>query len=253
MPSAYQDVESTHKADNNEWIAFTTNSIGKTFQGCGGDTPKWAALLLDGIHARSVTTLNRRVGLERESIVIVEHNQETFDTLKANHPDCTLVLDRMQTYVRDESFPDDEFNIVFFDWMCTIPGNEQEGPPLQALSDYLARTKLPFVVVAQTFCLRGQAIGDRSQPYQKAKDVVCEEITKRATLNGYSPLWNSYFESVYTREGGGTAMFFCCLVLAHVPSESSPQYLWDFFNRNQLQLRNKYVKFSFAVVALYTE
>jgi hypothetical protein len=241
MPSPYADIESSHKADNNEWIAFTANNIAKSFRGCGGDTPKWAALLLDGIHARTMTTLNRRVGLERESIVIVEHDRETFDTLKTNHPDCKLVFNQMQKYVRSESFPDDELNIVFFDWMCTIRGNKPEGSPLEALSDYLQRTKLPFVVVAQTFCLRGENLGEQGRPYQNAKDFVSGEITKRATCNGYLPLWNSFFETVYTRESGRTAMFFCCMVLVQIPSETSPPYLWDFFIRNQLQLRNRYV------------
>jgi hypothetical protein len=239
MHSQYHDFDSSHKTENNEWIAFTANNIGKRFQASGGKAPKWVALLLDGIHARSMTTLHRRVGVDQENIVIVEHDQESFDTLKTNHPDCTVVYNHMQQYVRAEAFPDDEFNIVFFDWMCTIQGNGKEGPPLDALSDYLNKTRLPFVVVGQTFCLRGRKIGDRVHPYQKEKDLVCGEITKRATCAGYLPLWNSYFESLYTREGGRTAMFFCCVVLAQIPSQRSPQYLWDFFNLNQLQIRNK--------------
>lgn len=114
MPATYQDLESGHKADNNEWIAFTANTKGKRFRGCSGDEPKWAALLLDGIHARSMSTLQRRVGVERENVVIAEHDQRTFESLKNDHPDCNVVFNRMQKYVRDESFPDAEFNIVFF-------------------------------------------------------------------------------------------------------------------------------------------
>jgi len=250
MPSHYHDSESVHKTENNEWIAFTANNIGKTFRGCGGGEPKWAALLLDGIHARSMTTLNRRVGLNRESIVIVEHDQETFDTLKNNHPDCTVVFNQMQKFVRDEAFPDNEFNIVFFDWMCTIQGNKPEGSPLRALSDYLGRTKLPFVVVAQTFCLRGQRVGE-GVPYQGAKDFVCGEVTRRATCAGYLPLWNSHLDSVYTREEGRTAMYFCSVVLAQIPSEKSPAYLWDFFIRNQLQLRNRYINSASSIRIMY--
>ena len=242
MPSVYHDVDSVYKENNNEWIAFTVNNIGKTFQGCGGEAPKWAALLLDGIHARSMTTLNRRVGLDRENIVIVEHDKDSFNTLKSNHPDCNIVFDQMQKFVRDESFPENEFNVVFFDWMCTIRGNKAEGSPLDALSDYLKRTRLPFVVVAQTFCLRGEHVGPGA-PYQEAKDRVCTEVTEAATVNGYQPLWTSYFESIYTREGGRTAMFFSSIVLAQTPTETSPRYIWDFFNRNQLQLRNRYVNY----------
>ena len=236
--ATYNDFSCAHKVFNNDYIAFTANHISKQFRGCGGDVPKWIALLLDGVNARSMMTLHRRVGLDKDNITIVEHDRETFDTLSANHPDCNFIFGQMQSYVQKASFPSDQFNLAFFDWMCTINGNNNEGRPLEALSNFLCQTNRPYIVLAQTFCLRGEQKGN-GDPYQASKDRVCNAIIRTAARNGYQAMWNSYFESVYRREGGAVPMFFTCVVLVQNPGENSPEYLWAFYEKNQLHMRDR--------------
>jgi len=275
---AYRDYKCPVKSANNELIATAVNHLSKEIERCGGRIPTWYLLALDGEQARTTMTLHQRAGVLKKNVTLVEKNRQTAARLRRLLPDSTIFETTMQKFVNSQDFRRGGYNVVFFDWTCTAPGNNKEKSPQVALEDLFRRSDHPYVVLAQTFNMRGknmrpketeeeptggetpeEATTDR-KTFEKEKDAreqewlrgtdnlyeeekvfVCENLAERAMRCGYLPLWNLHFESMYRRPKSPSWMMFMCVTLWKIPTDEAPALSehWKVYNNNQVQVKDR--------------
>jgi len=244
------------KTANNELLATAINHFNNEIVRAGGIAPTTYLLALDGEDLGTTTTLHGRAGVAKENVTLVERDPITASKLRHRIPEAAILETTMQQFVRSAAFRPGGYNVVYFDWMCTTTGNKAEGSPQAALEDLLRRTDQPYVVLAQTFNMRGKEkanagcdpalvepewVRGTDSIYEQEKVMVCSNLAERALLCGYIPLWNLHFESMYRRPESPSWMMFMCVMLWKIPKGDVPRHHWNIYNRNQVQIKDRYV------------
>jgi hypothetical protein len=271
---AYRDFKCPVKTANNELIATAVNHLSKEIEGTGGSIPTWYLLALDGAQARTTLSLHQRSGVSKHNVTLVEKDRRTAGKLRRLLPDSTVVHTTMQKFVNSQDFRTGGYNVVFLDWTCTAPGNDVEKSPQLALEDLLRRTDHRYVVLAQTFNMRGKnmrekevqdtidggsaVVDDRAEPewlrgtdnlYEEEKVFICKNLAERTMRCSYLPLWNLHFESMYRRPKSSSWMMFMCVALWKIPTAEVPREHWEVYNNNQVQVKDRYDWSPVVVVA----
>jgi hypothetical protein len=254
MTDTYRDIDCLFKKQNNELLATSLNSLTHVLSQHGQPAPTWRLLTLDGPLGRTTRTICSHAGALETNVTVVERDPAIIEEMKHYIPRANIVCDILQAFCSSDHFPSD-YNAVYLDWMCTLEGNKREGPPLKALDDFLRRVTSPYIVCAQTFCLRGELKGSNlSGPpsatwergsdtdFEEVKASACGSLAELALRSGYIPLWNLHFESTYRRAGKGIWMLFMSVVLWRLPDEKDDRAHWDIFNKNQVQIKNRCVE-----------
>lgn len=251
--ATYHDVECAVKTANNELLATAINHLTKAIEAAGGTPPTWYLLTLDGVHARTTTTLQQRADIAEGRVTIVEMDGATAKNLRKAVPTATIIESTMQEFVTSNAFRPGGYNIAYFDWCCTVGGNKDDGSPQVALENFLRRSDQPYIVLAQTFSMRRKGARKGNGPeepewirgtdnaYEDDKVFVCSNLAERALRSGYLPLWNLHFESMYRRPSSPSWMLFMCVTLWKVPTSEVPRHHWDVYNKNQVQIKERYV------------
>jgi hypothetical protein len=256
----YKDFQCAVKTANNELLATAVNSLNKAIQKVHGTPPTWYLLTFDGEHAQTTSTLHQRAGVSMANVTIVEKDRVTVKKLRTVVLACTIIESTMQRFVQSSEFiRTGGYNVVFFDWTCTTIGNEIEGSPQVALESLLRQTEHPYVVLAQTYNMRGKHMhtdGRRAREwsgslewirgtdglYEEEKSFVCSNLAERAMRCSYLPLWNLHFESMYRRPKSPSWMLFMCVVLWRIPTTEVPRHHWDLHNDNQVRVKDRYAR-----------
>lgn len=256
---AYRDFECTVKTANNELIATAVNHLSKEIKRYGGPIPSWYLLALDGREARTTMALHQRAGVLKQNVTLVEKNQQTATRLRHLLPESTIIDTTMQKFINSQDFRHGGYNVVYLDWTCTAAGNDKEKSPQVALEDLLRRSDHPYVVLAQTFNMRGKKMnpegierGEDERPgepewlrgtdnlYEEEKVFVCKNLAERAMRCGYVPLWNLHLESMYRRPKSPSWMMFMSVVLWKIPGMTeAPGWHWELYNNNQVQIKDR--------------
>lgn len=191
--SSYSDFLCNVKITNNELFATAVNHLNKEIVRSGGTSFTLYVLALDGELACTTTTLHERAGVAKQNVTLVEKDANVAAQLRRILPQSTIIHSTMQRFVQGSQFRPGGYNTVYFDWMCTPPGNNVEKCPQAALSDMLRRCDHPYVVFAQTFSMRQKHKGPGGSInqeyawlrgadtiYEDEKGFVCSNLAERA-------------------------------------------------------------------------
>ncbi|KAJ3035960.1 hypothetical protein HDV00_003254 [Rhizophlyctis rosea] len=150
----------------------------------------------------------------------------------------------MQNYVNSDSFPENHFDFVYFDWTCTT-SHKEYGVPLETVEAFFRKTKRPVLVVAQTYSLRGknqnevpgsgEDTGEYNYPAEKAR--IDNAVLTAAHENGYNILPNLYEFREYRRDAQSSYMLFTCLAFVHfdyvqIPLHPAGRLYMEYMQRN---------------------